>query len=72
MGSDDWAVPSADAWIKSDIAHSVHFKASNCGFDGSIESLVVSWLHFLMLGAKSYGNDDDYPTLLHAMNGYFD
>ncbi|KAL7532071.1 hypothetical protein ACHAXR_006179 [Thalassiosira sp. AJA248-18] len=36
-----------------------------------MESLVVNWLHPLMLAAKSKGNDADNPTWIQAMNGPF-
>ena len=47
----NWEVPTSDALISSDLVRFVHFAASDCGFDGSIESLTVNWLHPLMLSA---------------------
>ena len=71
LGSDDWAVPSIDALMKSDLAQFVHFAASECGFDSSVDSLVVNWIHPMMLAAKSRGNDSDSPDWFKAINGPF-
>ena len=46
----NWEVPTAEVLININLARFVHFAASDCGFDGSIESLTVDWLHPLMLG----------------------
>ena len=50
--------------MESDLSRFVHFAATDCGFHGSIEALVVNWLHPLMLAAKSKGSDMDNPTQL--------
>ena len=71
FGTSYWEVSSTDALVRSDLAHFVHFAATEAGFDGSVESLVVNWLHPLMLAAKSKGNDADNPNWLQAMNGPF-
>ena len=71
MGAMEWEVPTPDALMQSDLARFVHFAASDCGFDGSVESLVVNWLHPLMLAAKSKGNQADNPNWIQAMNGPF-
>ena len=57
--------------MHSDLARFVHFAASDCGFDGSVESLAVKWLHPLMLAAKSLGTQADNPNWMQAMNGPF-
>ena len=64
-------VPTVDALINSDLARFVHFAASDCGFDGSIESLTVNWLHPLMLSAKTSASSEDNPNWWTAMNGPF-
>ena len=71
LGADGWAVPSVDALINSDLDKFVHFAASDAGFDGTIESMVVNWLHPLMLQAKTRSNAEDNPDWLKAMNGPF-
>lgn len=70
-GAMDWNVPSVDALLHSDLARFVHFAASDCGYDGSVESLAVNWLHPLMLAAKSSTNQLDNPNWMQAMNGPF-
>ena len=69
--SQSWEVPSAEVLLKSDLAQFVHFATTDCGFDGTIESLVANWLHPLMLAAKLRGNDADNPSWIQAMNGPF-
>ena len=49
----------------------MHFAAADCGFDGSIEALVVNWLHPLMLAAKTASTSGDNPNWKQAMNGPF-
>ena len=66
-----WEVPTAEALINSDLARFVHFAAADCGFDGSIESLTVNWLHPLMLAAKTSASKEDNPNWWTAMNGPF-
>ena len=70
-GAMDWNVPSVDSLLHSDLARFVHFAASDCGYDGSVESLVINWLHPLMLAAKSSTNQLDNPNWMQAMNGPF-
>ena len=67
----NWEVPTAEVLINSDLARFVHFAASDCGFDGSIESLTVNWLHPLMLAAKTSASAEDNPNWWQAMNGPF-
>ncbi len=69
LGSDKCEVPTADVLLFSDLAWFVHFAATNCGFNGSVESLVVNWLCHLMLAEKSRGNDLDNLNWLQEMNG---
>ena len=71
LGAANWKVPSAKDLMHSDLARFVHFAASDCGFDGSVESLAIKWLHPLMLAAQSLGNQADNPNWLQAMNGPF-
>ena len=49
----------------------VHFAAADCEFYGTVEALVVNWLHPLMLAAKTAGTSDDNPNWKQAMNGPF-
>ena len=53
LGAVDWEVPDANALMNDDIPKFVHFAASDCGSDGTVEALVVNWLHPLMLAAKN-------------------
>jgi len=42
-----WEVTSAEALMQSELARFVYFTAAACGFDGSVEALVVNWLYHL-------------------------
>ena len=42
MGAMDWEVPSPDALMGDELTKFVHFATADCGFDGSIEALVVN------------------------------
>ena len=71
MGSMEWEIPSPDELMSSEPSIFVHFAATDCGSDGSVESLVINWLHPLMLAAKSKSNQEDNPNWNQAMNGPF-
>ena len=62
LGTMDWEVPDENTPMNDDITKFVHFAASDCGFDGTVEALVVNWLHPLMLAAKTAGTSDDNPN----------
>ena len=70
LGAMDWEVPSADALLEDKLTK-FDFAAADCGFDGSIEALVVNWLHPLMLAAKTASTNGDNPNWKQAMNGPF-
>ena len=71
FGGMEWEVPSVDALLRSDLARFVHFAANDCGYNGTVENLVVNWLHPLMLSAKSGASKADNPNWWQAMNGPF-
>ena len=64
-------MPSPEALMKNDLSKFVHFTAVDYGFDGSIEALVINWLHPLMLAAKASTTNIDNPNWRQAMNGPF-
>ena len=41
LGAMDWEVPDANALLLDDLTKFVHFDAAECGFDGTVEALVV-------------------------------
>ena len=65
LGAMDWCV---NALMNDDPTKFVHFAAADCGCDGTVEALVVNWLHPLMLAAKTAGTSDDNPNWKQAMN----
>ena len=72
LATQQWEVPTVDSLMKSDLARFVHYAASCTGYNGSIDSLVVNWLHPLMLQVRLKGkNDPDNTNWWQAMNGPF-
>ena len=67
----DWEVPSAAVLLEDKLTKFVHFAAANCGFDGSIEALVVNWLYPWMLAAETNSISGDTHNWKQAMNGPF-
>jgi hypothetical protein len=67
----DWECPTVDELLGSSFSRFVHWAATDCGYTGTVESMVTSWLHPLMLHAKSSASKDDNPTWWQAMNGPF-
>ena len=70
-GAMAWEVPTVEELMASNLARFVHFAATDCGYQGTIEALAVNWLHPLMMAAKAKGNDIDNPDWWHAMNGIY-
>ena len=64
----DWEIPSPEVLLEENLTKFVHFAAADCGFDGSIETLVVNWLHPLVLATKIANSDGDNTNRRKAMN----
>ena len=71
LGAMDWEIPSPGDFLEDNLTKFVHFAAADCGFGGSIEALVVNWLHHLMLESKTANTDGENPTWRKEMNGPF-
>ena len=67
----DWEVPSVAVLMQSSISKFINFAASECGYDGTVESLVCDWIHPMMLQAKLAASQEDNPNWWQAMNGPF-
>ena len=67
----NWEIPSHEALLEENITKFVRFAAADCGFCGSIEALVVNWIHTLMLSAKTANTNGDNPTWGQAIKGPF-
>ena len=67
----DQDIPSPEAFLQDNLNKFVHFAASDCGFYGYIDALVVNWLHPLILASKTANTNSDNPTQRQAMNGPF-
>ena len=67
----DWEIPIPEALLEYNITKFVHFAAADCGFDGSIEALVVNCLHPLMLADKTANPNGENLTWKQSINGPF-
>ena len=72
LGSMDCDITIPEALIEDNLTKFVHFDPAGCGFDGSIEALVVNWLHTLIVSSKTANTNDDNPNWRQAKNGPFD
>ena len=63
--------PALKLSLEDNLTKFVHFAAAGFCFDGSIEALVVNWIHPLMLASKTSNTNGDNPTWIQVMNGPF-
>ena len=66
LGAMDWDIPIPEDFLEENITKFVHFAPSDCGFDGSIEALVVNWLHTLMIASKTANKNGGNPNWRQA------
>ena len=67
----DWEVPTVEALLRSPISKFIGLSMAKIGYTGSLEDLVCTWIHPLMLQAKAAALKEDNPTWWQAMNGPF-
>ena len=67
----EWDFLSVSVLLKSSIAKFIQFSGTDCGYSGTVESLVCKWIHPLMLHAKAEASKEDNPNWWQAMNGTF-
>ncbi|KAL7460732.1 hypothetical protein ACHAXS_001176 [Conticribra weissflogii] len=67
----EWEVPTVEALLQSPIAQFIGFSMLKIGYTGSVDDLVCTWIHPLMLQAKALASKEDNPTWWQAMNGPF-
>ena len=68
----DWEIPRPEALLEYNLTTLVNFAAAGCGFYGSIEDLVVNWIHPFMLSAKPANTNGENTIWRQAMNVPFD
>ena len=57
--------------LKSPLSKFIHLAANECGYNGTIEELVCTWIHPMFLKARSEASQLDNPNWWQAMNGPF-
>ncbi|KAL7448122.1 hypothetical protein ACHAXS_000127, partial [Conticribra weissflogii] len=67
----EWNVPTVESLLRSPLARFIGFSASKIGYAGTLDNLMCSWIHPLMLQAKAATSKEDNPNWWQAMNGPF-
>ena len=57
--------------MEDNLTEIIHVVAADCGFDGFIKALMMSWLHHLILVAKTTSTSGENPNWKQAMNSPF-
>jgi hypothetical protein len=68
----DKAIPTVADLLASSIARYITLAANDCGYSGTAEELVVSYVHPLFLKAHSAASKADNPSWREATRGKFD
>ena len=71
LASMEWEVPTVESLLQSPIARFIGFSMTQIGYTGSMNYLICTWVHPLMLQAKAEASKEDNPTWWQAMNGPF-
>ena len=64
-------IPTVADLMNSPLAKYITLAANNCGYGGTAEELIVSYLHPLFLKAHSAANKEDNPSWSEATRGKF-
>jgi len=65
----NWEVPSVEALMASGLHRFIGLAATKCGYSGTVEELLVEWVHPFLLKAKAAASKEDNPNWWQAMNG---
>jgi hypothetical protein len=68
-GSD--GIPTIAELLESPLAKYITLAANNCGYSGTAEELIVSYVHMLFLKAHSAASKEDNPSWKQATQGKF-
>lgn len=61
--------PAVEELLASPLSKFINFAANDCGYDGSVTTLVTNWVHPLFLSAKTGISKEDNPSWNEAMSG---
>ena len=65
------SIPNIQEYLYSPISNFITLDANDCGYEGSIEYLIVSYLHPLFLTAKADASQADNTNWRQSMSGQF-
>ena len=68
----DDIIPTISELMDSPISKFITLAANDCGYSGTAEDLIVSYVHPLFLKTKAAASAEDNPNWRQAMNGQFD
>ncbi len=67
----DKTIPTVADLLVSPLKRYITLAANNCGYSGTAEELIVSYIHPLFLKAYSAASKADNPSWLEATRGKF-
>ena len=70
-GSDGDGIPTVAELLESPLAKYITLAANDCGYSGTAEELIVSYVHPLFLKAHSSASREDNPSWKQATQGKF-
>ena len=70
-GSEGDDIPTVAVLLESPLAKYITLAANDCGYSGTAEELIVSYVHPLFLKAHSAASREDNPSWKQATQGKF-
>ena len=70
-GSEGDGIPTVAELLESPLAKYITLAANDCGYSGTAEELIVSYVHPLFLKAHSAASREDNPSWKQATQGKF-
>jgi hypothetical protein len=67
----DKTIPTVADLLASPLAKYITLSANDCGYGGTAEELIVTYVHPLFLKAHSAASKADYPSWRKATRGKF-
>jgi hypothetical protein len=64
-------IPTVAELMDNTLAKYITLAANECGYDGTAEELIVSYVHLLFLKAQSAASKEDNPSWKQATQGKF-
>ena len=65
------SIPTISELLDSPISNFISLAANDFGYSGTIEDLIVNYLHPLFMKSKAAASQEDNPNWRKSMNGQF-